>query len=258
MDRIAMGRAQRMEKCDVYYPPIAEGEEPRAKCGFIFYPGALVDRTAYAPIASRMSESGILVAVANLEPFRVISSLHDYNLKKEVMRILSDSILLSNQGVWTVDEWSIGGHSIGGHVAIVAVANELSSTIKKVVLWGVLSYPLPAVYPYRQTLREIKDVDALVVNGSNDEIIKSTVFGKDKIQQFEDKMPPRGCPGKSRGHTHHVTIEGGNHSGCSHYGPQSFPLPDGIRTITLEQQQRRMAEATVDFLLGEAEKPKSD
>ena len=79
---------------------------------------------------------------------------------------------------------------------------------------------------------------------------------KDKVAKIEANMPPRSClssanvaPGTNQGCTHHVTIEGGNHAGCAHYGPQMFPLPDGIRTITLEQQQRMMAEATVDFLL---------
>ncbi|KAL7529268.1 hypothetical protein ACHAXR_002874 [Thalassiosira sp. AJA248-18] len=258
VDRITIGRAQRLKRCDVYYPSIPEGEERKAKCGLIFYPGALVNRTAYAPIATRLSEAGILVAVANLEPYRVILKLAEYPLKQEVMHILSDSILLSKGGIWTVDEWAIGGHSMGGHVAIAAVANELSSTIKKVVLWGVLSYPSPKTYPCKRTLREIKDVDALVVNGSNDDIINSGgIGGKNAVEQFEAMMPPKRRPsfadvasGNKQGYTHHVTIEGGNHAGCAHYGPHTFPRPDGIRAITLEQQQRRAADATVDFLLG--------
>mmetsp|Transcript_26133 Transcript_26133/g.48101 ORF Transcript_26133/g.48101 Transcript_26133/m.48101 type:complete len:321 (-) Transcript_26133:302-1264(-) len=256
MDHISIGRAQRMKRCDVYYPAKSDGGELRAKCGLIFYPGALVERAAYAPIATRLSELGILVAVANLEPYRLVVKLQDYDLKEEVMHILSDSVLLSNQGAWTVDEWAVGGHSMGGYMAIAAVANEFSSTIKKVVLWGVLSYPDSNTYPCKRTLQEIKHVDALVVNGSNDEIVKSTVYGKDKFAKFDAKMPPRNCQssadvklGIKRGYTHHVSIEGGNHSGCAHYGPQMFPLPDGIRTITMEQQQRRTAEATVDFLL---------
>ena len=257
LDLIATGRAQRMESCDVYYPLRLEGEELKAKCGLIFYPGALVDRAAYAPIASRLSEMGILVAVANLEPHRVIVNLADYPVKEKVMRILSDSVLLSKRGSWTVNEWALGGHSMGGHTAIAAVANELSSTMEKIVLWGVNSYPdQSTLYPCR-ILRDIKNVDALVVNGSNDNIVKSTAFaGVDKASKFEAKMPPRlpssseVSPENKRGHTHYVTIEGGNHAGCAHYGPQTFPVPDGNRSITLEQQQRRMAEVTANFFLG--------
>ena len=142
-------------------------------------------------------------------------------------------------------------------MAIAAVANELSSTFKKVVLWGVGSYPDQSMYPCRP-LREMKNVEALVVNGTNDDIVNSTKFsGKDKSAIFESKMPPRIEEANNRtSHygTQYVSIEGGNHSGCAHYGPQVFPLPDGIRSITLEQQQRQMAEATADFLLYSSKK----
>ena len=255
MDRISMGRAQRLKRCDVYYPAVAEGNELRAKYGLIFYPGALVDRTAYAPIATRMSELGILVAVANLEPYRLISNLTNYPIREEMMHILSDSVLLSKQGSWTVDKWAIGGHSMGGHVAIAVVANELSSTVKKVVLWGVSSYPDASWFPCKRTLRKIPDMDVILINGSNDEIVGNvTKYYSNAERDFEKKMPPRiqfgSLTKKDRGYTHHLTIEGGNHSGCAHYGPQTNPRPDGVRSITLEQQQRRMAEATTDFLLG--------
>ena len=32
-------------------------------------------------------------------------------------------------------------------------------------------------------------------------------------------------------------IEGGNHCGFAHYGPQSWPAKDAPRDITLEEQQ---------------------
>lgn len=259
MDRIAKGRAQRLNRCDVYYPASSEGQERKAEYGLILYPGALIDRAAYAPIATRLSEMGILVAVANLEPYRIIVNLKDYSVKEEVMHILSDSVLLCEHGIWTIDKWSIGGHSLGGEMAIAAVANEMSSTIKKVVLWGVSCYPNPNTYPCKQRLRDMKDVNVLVVNGSNDAFVKSTV--KNRLL-FARNMPPKLCQssadatsGNEQGHTLYVTIDGGNHAGCAHYGPQTFPMPDGIRTITLEQQQRQTAEATLDFLM---EKEKRD
>ena len=219
---IATGRAQRLKSCDVYYPLRLEGEELKATCGLIFYPGALVDRSAYAPIALRLSDMGIVVAIANLEPDRVVIKLDDYQIKEKVMRILSDSVLLSKRGAWTVNDWTIGGHSMGGHVAIVAVANELSSTIKKVVLFGVGSYPDLSMHSCK-SLREIKNVGALVVNGSNDNYITSVKFSsKDKAAIFEANMPPKAdATSQKQGHTQYVTIEGGNHSGCAHYGPQS-------------------------------------
>ena len=112
IDKIAKGRAQRMQRCDVYYPLRLQGEPLKARYGIIFFPGALVDRTAYAPIASRLSEMGILVAVANNEPYRVIVKLDGYPIKEEVLHILSDSVLCSNRGTWTVKDWALGGHSM--------------------------------------------------------------------------------------------------------------------------------------------------
>ncbi len=262
MERIALGRAQRMERCDVYYPPIFTSEgsssstERRAKCGLVFYPGALVDRAAYAPIATKLSEAGILVVIANLEPHRLVATLQNYNLKEEVMRTIAHSILLCDHGAWTVDKWAIGGHSMGGHLGIAAVANELSSSITKIVLWGVLSYPQGPMYPCRQ-LRDAKNVQALVVNGSNDTLVSNTKYsGSDKFIIFEEKMPPRchlalaDALKKKDGYTLMVTVEGGNHAGCAHYGPQQFPVKDGVRTITLEEQQDQFAKVTADFLLG--------
>ena len=112
IDKIAKGRAQRMQRCDVYYPLRLQGEPLKARYGIIFFPGALVDRTAYAPIASRLSEMGILVAVANNEPHLVIVKLDGYPIKEEVLHILSDSVLCSNRGTWTVKDWALGGHSM--------------------------------------------------------------------------------------------------------------------------------------------------
>ena len=37
--------------------------------------------------------------------------------------------------------------------------------------------------------------------------------------------------------TETFVIEGGNHAGFGHYGPQTFPFNDGDRTIPLEEQQ---------------------
>jgi hypothetical protein len=140
--------------------------------------------------------------------------------------------------------------------------------MKKVVLWGVMSYPSPLIYPCGD-LRDVEDAKALVVNGTEDGLIKSTYGGspEDKAADFEARMPPRylskvspttteedavSSRGEERGrggYTYFVTIKGGNHSGCAHYGPQMFPIPDGIRSITLDEQQLQMAEVTADFLL---------
>lgn len=269
--RIKTARAKRHLSCDAYYPAVNEEDDdngPHAKCGLLFFPGALVDRAAYAPIATLLSDRGILVVVVNLEPFRLVMTTHDYPLREVTMRSICDAMLLSDGATWTVDEWATGGHSMGSHLAIAAVTNELSSSMKKVIMWGVMSYPSPMIYPCGD-LRDVEDAKALVVNGTEDGLIRSTYGGspEEKTANFESRMPPRyvskvlpktteedavSSRGDKRGrggYTYYVTIKGGNHSGCAHYGPQMFPIPDGVRSIALDEQQLQMAEVTADFLL---------
>ncbi|KAL7478113.1 hypothetical protein ACHAW6_003894 [Cyclotella cf. meneghiniana] len=257
VELISNHRAKRLKTCDVYYPYDGSNAtvEKKARAGLVFYPGALVDRTAYAPIASKMADAGVFVVVANMEPYRLVVNLKSYNLKEKVMRMISDALLLGAEdggGLWQVDEWAIGGHSMGGHLAIAACANEMSSTLKKVVLWGVGAYPLPSMYPSKVLRDSTSDVDVLLINGSNDTIVKNSFGGENAMEVLESKLPPRaGSDATSgKGCTFYITIEGGNHSGCAHYGPQTYPRRDADRTITLEEQQNQMAKLTTDFLLG--------
>jgi predicted alpha/beta-hydrolase family hydrolase len=257
VELISSKKARRLGSCDVYYPP----GERKASIGLLFFPGALVDRTAYAPIASKMASEGVFVVVANMEPYRVVASLKKYNLKEKVMKMISDSLLFGAEdggGLWEVEEWTIGGHSMGGHLALAAVANEMSSTAKKLVIWGVGCYPSKALYPSK-VLREVtSDVDVLVMNGSNDRICK-LFGGKAGWDEMLEKLPPAATKASKSGdgYTFYVEIEGGNHSGCAAYGPQTYPTQDGERSITLEEQQNLMIKKTLDFLRGDYEKLQS-
>ena len=254
VELITNKRAKRLDTCDVYYPKT--NEDRKAKVGMIFFPGALVDRTAYAPVASKMANMGIFVVIANLEPFRLVATLKSYNTKERVMRMISDSLLLGAEdgtGLWEVENWTVGGHSMGGSLAIATCANEMSSTLKKVVLWGVGSYPNPVTYPCKP-LREItSDVDVLLINGSNDTVLNA-FGGKSAWEDMEVKLPPKAdgdCKTSGQGRTIFTVIAGGNHSGCGHYGPQVYPVRDGNRTITLDEQQDQTAQLTASFLLGD-------
>lgn len=256
VNRITVGRAKRLVNCDVYYPPLSSSSgEMKAKVGFVFYPGALVDRTAYSPVATMLSDRGIMVVVANLEPTRLLYNVYSYNLKEKVMRMISDALFLGGDGIWEVDEWSIGGHSMGCFAAITAVAQEMSSTIKKVVLCGTGVYPDKAYAPDCPPLRDLAGVNVLVINGSEDKIATSHVFsGPEKEKIFRENMPPpppsaNATASCDRGYTYNETIDGGNHAGCASYGPQTFPIADGVRTITLEEQQKKTAALTANFLL---------
>ena len=258
VEQITAGRAKRLPTCDVYYPSLSSKGERKAKIGFVFYPGALVDRTAYAPVATILSDRGIMVVVVNLEPTRLLLSAYNYNFKEKIQRMISDALLNSpsGDGVWEVDEWSIGGHSMGANAAITAVAKDMSSTIKKVVLYGSGAFP-DKTFSDCPPLRDAAGVKVLVINGSEDTFATSTVFYPDKERVFREKMPPVisshatafAFAAGVHGYTIRETIEGGNHAGCASYGPQTFPFPDGVRTIALEEQQKNTAKLTADFLL---------
>ena len=143
---------------------------------------------------------------------------------------------------------------MGCFAAITAVAQEMSSTIKKVVLYGCGAYP-DDLYAESPPLRDAAGVKALVINGSEDLIATSTLLsGPEKEKIFKEKMPPllseNATASSDGGYTIRKTIKGGNHAGCASYGPQTFPLPDGVRTITLEEQQKMTSHLTADFLLG--------
>lgn len=43
-------------------------------------------------------------------------------------------------------------------------------------------------------------------------------------------------------------VQGGNHAGVAYYGPQTFPIRDGQRDISLETQQDLTAVAIAEFL----------
>lgn len=254
VERITVGRASRLANCDVYYPPLSSSGERKAKAGLVFYPGALVDRTAYSPVATMLSDRGIMVIVANVGPMRLLMNVYNYNLREKVMRMMNDALFLGGNGIWEVDEWSIGGHSLGCFAAITAVATEMSSTIKKVVLYGTGAYP-DKTFADCPPLRDAAGVNVLVINGSEDLLAKSTTLsGPEKMKIFRENMPPpANAPapaGSHRGYTISKTIVGGNHAGCASYGPQTFPLADGVRTITLEEQQKITTKLTADFLLG--------
>jgi len=123
------------------------------------------------------------------------------------------------------------------------------------VLYGTGAYPDKMYASNSPPLRDAAGVNVLVINGSEDKIATSHLLsGPDKEKIFRENMPPPPPPvntGASgdRGYTYTETIVGGNHAGCAAYGPQTFPIPDGIRTITLEEQQKMTAELTADFLL---------
>jgi hypothetical protein len=176
--------------------------------GFVFYPGGLVDPIAYAPLLQRLADGGVL---AVLVPMPLDLAVFGIGRAADVIAAYPD-----------VDAWAIGGHSLGGAMAAEFVKG--GST-------GVDGIVFLASYPAASTDLSALPIRAVSTYGSEN--------GQTPPEGFEDAMV-RLPPGSDL-----VEIEGGNHAGFGHYGPQAG---DGVATIDREEQQRQAAETVLAFL----------
>mmetsp|Transcript_9129 Transcript_9129/g.19144 ORF Transcript_9129/g.19144 Transcript_9129/m.19144 type:complete len:362 (+) Transcript_9129:99-1184(+) len=235
VENIKAGRAKRKKGAyDLYYPelPSVGAEKPHPKVGIIFCPGALVDHTSYAPFATALSNRGFMVAVISMEPSRLVGDLDV--IKENALDAMHEILSLSDD---TVDEWVLAGHSMGALLAMNLLVLGMVPGISKLILCGIGSNAIRG----DGTLRDAS-IQALVLNGTKDNYL--TRKTEEERNTLRDALPPT-SGNSNKGKTTYVTIEGGNHAGFGHYGPQKR---DGTRTIPLEEQQRIFVEKTVEFL----------
>lgn len=242
-ERIQSGRAKRLEEYDIYLPP-PNASSSSSKQGLIFFPGALVSQTAYASIAAKLSDAGIVVVVMSLEPTRIaldVSSCH-----KRALLVMYEVLTLGLN--MSVDEWNLGGHSMGASMSMVLAAKMAPS---KLILCGIgrNDWDIPPKFKTSAT-------KVLVVNGSEDPSVQADK--QTRWEAFHSVLPPakEENGNDAKGFTEYVTIQGGNHSGFAHYGPQTHPRPDGERKITMEEQQDAFVKKAVEFLLATQDKKK--
>lgn len=166
------------ENEDILFEPVSNAKN----IGLIFYPGAKVEASAYAPIAKEIASNGYTVSIAKMS----------FNLA-----ILSpnraDSIISNHKDI---DTWIIGGHSLGGVMASdYALEND---KIKGLVLL--------ASYPQTKTNLSSKPIRVLSLWGSSDE-----VADLNKVKEAKNVMPRD---------SKFIEIKGGNHGGFGDYGHQ--------------------------------------
>ena len=231
--RIVSGRAIRNDPYDVFLPPKtssdAKHQSPRQ--GLILYPGWLIHHTAYAPIASKLSDAGILVVVMSMEPFR--ASVLPTN--EETERYLKTMYQVLADTDQPISDWAVAGHGVGAHLAM-KMARATSPGTSKLVIWGCASRPIDS---RKADLSKTTNLQALVLNGSEDRSILKLSFEQ---QSAFTKLLPN--------NTIHKSVPGGNHNGFAHYEKPRNKKRDGVRTITLEEQQTIVVEETISFLKG--------
>ena len=199
------------------------------RLGLLFFPGALVAYEAYAPVLRALSEaSGATVVCARL-PHRHPIILDEASVHALLSRFPH------------VRSWAIGGHSMGagrfGAAGLVRPLRESGARVAGLLMWaGAASGGLD--------LSGEHSLPTLALLGTEDPLVHLEGKAEDgtSILDGVTKLLPRGAT--------YELVRGGNHAGFAHYGPQRFPISDGERSISLEEQQRQVVRHSARFLRG--------
>jgi len=181
------------------------------KVGLVFFPGALVEPAAYAPLLREVALAGYPVLLVEI-PRRGAFGGADG----------AEVIGRARRAMLNVSEWVVAGHSRGGAVAARFV-RESRSGVRGLVLVGTS-------HPRDFSLAE----STLLVTK-----ILGTRDGVAPIERSEENRHL--LPATSRW----VLIEGGNHSQFGWYG---FQPGDHFATIDRDRQQELTRTAIVDAL----------
>lgn len=175
---------------------------------FIFYPGALVDPKAYAPLCRKVADNGYKALLIKM-PWRLASK--GYNKPKE-LNLLSD----------TTKQYILAGHSQGAKMAAQFV-HENPLLIDKLIL-------IATTHPRDFDLSGV-NIPVMKIYGSRDGVADA-----DEVNKYKSKLPAS---------TKYVLIEGANHAQFGYYG---FQLGDNKATITRQQQQQITLDSILSFI----------
>ncbi len=180
----------------------------------IFYPGALVDPIAYAPMAKTISEAGYKTIVFKL-PYRMaLFEFQQENVFQQTMEYVNSD---SRQR-----KWIIGGHSRGGKLVTI-FGRDYRSVPDGLLLVGTS-------HPREIDLSDL-NMDVTKIYGSNDGLAS-----EEEINEFAVNLPAT---------MHRVRIAGGNHRQFGYYG---YQFGDSSADISREKQQEIMIDAIIKQL----------
>ena len=178
------------------------------KTVILFYPGALVDPDAYAPLARKIAENGHQTIIVNM-PWRM--AMKGYNKIKK-LNLLAD----------TTKKYILAGHSQGAKMA-AQFTFENPTLVDQLVLLGT-------THPRDIDLSKM-DIPVLKIYGTKDGVASPR-----KILNNRPKLPSTAT---------FVAIEGGNHSQFGYYGSQ---LGDDRADISRERQQELILKNILQFI----------
>ncbi len=176
--------------------------------GLIFYPGGLVEPTAYAPILHQIAEKGVLVIIT---PMPLNLAIFDTGAANAVIDAYPN-----------ISTWILAGHSLGGTSAAI-FAENYPNRIDAIALWD--SYPADSA-----------DLSDNSISGIS---IFGTTNNIPNTENFDDKKHLLPVD------TIFIGIEGANHAQFGDYGPQKG---DVVASLSLAEQHEKVAEIMLDFI----------
>ena len=187
----------------IVFKPVDETE-----IGLIFYPGGLVEPSAYAPVLHRIAEKGVLVIIT---PMPLNLAIFNTGAANAVIDAYPH-----------ISTWILAGHSLGGASAAIFAENN-PNRIDAIALWD--SYPADSADLSDNT------ISAISIFGTTNDIPNT--------ENFDDKrhlLPAE---------TIFIGIEGANHAQFGDYGPQKG---DVVASMSLAEQHELVAEIMLDFI----------
>ncbi len=185
------------------------------RSAIIFYPGALVDPEAYAPMARSVAEAGFKSVLVKLLFRMAPLSSHQRELYERTLSYIDQDTKKRN--------WIVGGHSRGGKLA-TQFSSKYPNSLKGMLLVGTL-------HPRELDLSNLS-IDVTKIYGTEDGLAS-----EGEINQFSKLLPKD---------THWVRVVGGNHRQFGWYG---YQIGDNKAYISREQQQEIMISAIINQLV---------
>jgi pimeloyl-ACP methyl ester carboxylesterase len=183
------------------------------RAGLIFFPGALVDPLAYAPLVHAIADAGYTAILIQVPRRGAFGGAEDPEVFARARTAAAGA---------AARRWVVAGHSRGGVIACQVVRDGFPGLAGAVLLGtshprdfslAGTTIPMTRVYGTRDTIADV-----------------------DKVERTRANLPAS---------TRIVRIDGGNHSQFGYYG---FQPGDWPATITRDAQQAIIRQALIDAL----------
>ena len=217
----ADARAAMQSEDGIYVSQAALGyffDGPGSQDLLIFYPGAKVEETAYAPMLHMLAEEGIDVYLVAMPQRLALFG------KERAAEVFTEKIVdQADPAVWRqvreiYENFYIGGHSLGGAMAARYAAEHADQLDGLILLAAYADQKIP------------DEIRLLSIYGSED-----GVLNRAKYEESKANLPDS---------YQEVELAGGNHAQFGNYGVQKG---DGTASISAQEQQEQTVKAILEW-----------